>query len=735
MKYLYVLAAVCISALCLAEIPEDWKKSIENGNISYTMKRNPPAELAPKEYNDVQRWGLMAGAVLAYHNHFFLDSFETSCVDNKWSMAEDKALLESSWGITCREDYLSTMRSLFSAGHRAGFKRVSNYAGKINEKYFDDIFAGSVDKPGEAYPLYIAKEFGPQLKDKSITGWDFTRVIYLSRNCSKLGYISEQLAWEYIYEASVILQRTFDSWDELFDNYIIGRNFWSFSSSLERNARFNNEIRRLKKVKDSSAFNLDWNLKLSKEKMFAPGQQADIETEPVEMNFELSKSIQLSDIKEQFENVISVPSDCKTIEKAMERAQAGDCIYAEKGTYYFQEPLVFKTGVSLIGQSRDEVVLSVIKTNSQVIKLKDAMDVKLCNFTVKQTAFNFDKENTSSLLGLGKSSCAVENLKVEGKSLYGIYSRGDKVKIINCEVDTKQLCIYLRCKKAEIKGCLLSGSSKIGIKNKSSELTVSDTYIAGKGAGIANFSADLYVADCFIENNRYGISSQKSSKMNISDTFIVSNDTGCIVQGCNNFVVSDVQFVGNSFGFRINFAENSKTERNLFYLNHMQGCRIRGDVESLNLKSNIFRKNGFAGLDIESRFSKQLIVDNNLFDENVKFAMHASSVGVNLKGNIFTRTNGPALYLTSCPQYDPIDGNEFIDNYGIPVLVSKSVDEFCEKTTSITRNNKFKNNSSLLNISHEPEIEHGWPLDKYLKYMKKLEETKEKAEEIEESEG
>jgi Protein of unknown function (DUF1266) len=45
------------------------------------------------------------------------------------------------------------------------------------------------------------------------------------------GYLAEDEAWEKIMPAAAKLHATFSSWKELGENYLIGREFWSYEQT------------------------------------------------------------------------------------------------------------------------------------------------------------------------------------------------------------------------------------------------------------------------------------------------------------------------------------------------------------------------------------------------------------------------------------------------------------------------------------------------------------------------
>ena len=78
-----------------------------------------------------------------------------------------------------------------------------------------------------------------------------------------MGYLTEDEAWDRIMPAARRLQRTFDSWKDLGENYLIGREFWS-QEETERNGPLYREVYQHLLDDSASPWNrCAWNLDLT----------------------------------------------------------------------------------------------------------------------------------------------------------------------------------------------------------------------------------------------------------------------------------------------------------------------------------------------------------------------------------------------------------------------------------------------------------------------------------------
>ena len=76
-------------------------------------------------------------------------------------------------------------------------------------------------------------------------------------------YISEEEAWERIMPVAKMLQKTFDSWEDLGRNYIIGRQFWSYKETQRNGYIFEDAYQRLLDMPSSPWNKYPWNMNLN----------------------------------------------------------------------------------------------------------------------------------------------------------------------------------------------------------------------------------------------------------------------------------------------------------------------------------------------------------------------------------------------------------------------------------------------------------------------------------------
>jgi hypothetical protein len=209
-------------------------------------------------------WALGASAVLIERNwgrHNYLSPHPI----NPRNIEKWKKSLKNWWGVESRDDLLESLDWAMEKGHRVSFEKWGKYLKELNDEQYQQLLQEYANDNERLQEIRIVKKYYDKLGSKSLMGWDMSRYICLCRWGYFVGYLSEQEAWEKIMPVARMLQKTFDSWDDLGQNYLIGRQYWSYKYTLEEGDIFDDAYQRLVDMK-SSPWNLyPWNLDLGVE--------------------------------------------------------------------------------------------------------------------------------------------------------------------------------------------------------------------------------------------------------------------------------------------------------------------------------------------------------------------------------------------------------------------------------------------------------------------------------------
>ena len=209
---------------------------------------------------DEQRlWALATTSILTEYNnerHDILEGVERT----EENIKKHKMLLNYWWGIDSRDDLLFMLHWLEQIGHRKRFNEMSLYMRTLSDHEFIAMLKGLNKEDRNSWEV-VFKEWS-RLGPKSLVGWDFCRYIHLCRRGYLLGYLGEKEAWDLIMPKARLLQETFDSWWDLGENYLIGREFWSFERTEASGEFFSRAFEQLLKDEESPWHKIPWGLDL-----------------------------------------------------------------------------------------------------------------------------------------------------------------------------------------------------------------------------------------------------------------------------------------------------------------------------------------------------------------------------------------------------------------------------------------------------------------------------------------
>ncbi len=205
--------------------------------------------------------------MLASRNHMRFDSL-AGCEINKFTIKSWKNLLQNAWDVNSRESLIEELEWLSKEGHSANFDELAEIIKYIERvpgpTQFRLVYEEAI-KSSEKFraKAAVVAKYAEFLDEKSLNGWDATRYICLCRWGFICGYLTEDETWEKIMSAARFLQRTFDSWEDLGTNYIIGREFWSPKN--DERYLVNDTYMRLLEMPASPWKELPWNLPLGED--------------------------------------------------------------------------------------------------------------------------------------------------------------------------------------------------------------------------------------------------------------------------------------------------------------------------------------------------------------------------------------------------------------------------------------------------------------------------------------
>lgn len=238
-----------------------------------TAKDERTADIASlHKLSDEKLWALATCALLTERNHERHDLL-AGCERTASDISRWKKGLRESWSVSNREDLLKTLRWLQQEGHRERFEKMGSYIGTLTPAELKALEEKNAGNAQASSAMEIAAQYYKRLGKKSILGWDYCRYVSVCRWGYVVGYLSEAEAWERIMPVARTLQSTFDSWEDLGNNYLIGRRFWSQQQTLRDGEEYKKVLETFRTDSNSPWVKLPWNLDLGRDEETGQAEQ------------------------------------------------------------------------------------------------------------------------------------------------------------------------------------------------------------------------------------------------------------------------------------------------------------------------------------------------------------------------------------------------------------------------------------------------------------------------------
>lgn len=257
------LAVVLMSSACLAGVSA---VSLVVGSAAKRSSR-PYPPLIPEETRyvaptaDQQMWALATSGILTEANGERHDMLG-GCERTPENIRVGNQGLSEWWGINSRADLLEALSWIENGGHRRGFDQTVSQLASATPEQLADMRIRVAGNAAATNELEVALKYGKRFGPRSISGWDYSRYVFLCRRGYLGGYLTEDEAWRKIMPVAKLLQANFRSWEDLGDNYIGGREYWSLTQTQKDGELFNASRQRLLHDPESPWLRIPWNLNL-----------------------------------------------------------------------------------------------------------------------------------------------------------------------------------------------------------------------------------------------------------------------------------------------------------------------------------------------------------------------------------------------------------------------------------------------------------------------------------------
>jgi hypothetical protein len=194
------------------------------GKKAHSEEEMPVPKEIVVEPGTPKAWALLACSVLFERNGYRHDTLGAGPA-TKENVVKVRKLLDEWWEVKSAKDLASTLTWLDKEGHRADFEKFGRQLGKLSARELEKKLDAAKDDDDRASMKFAAENW-PRTGKKSILGWDLGRYVGLCRWGYAAGYLTEDEAWQRIMPVAERLQKTFTSWEDLAENFCLGREFW-----------------------------------------------------------------------------------------------------------------------------------------------------------------------------------------------------------------------------------------------------------------------------------------------------------------------------------------------------------------------------------------------------------------------------------------------------------------------------------------------------------------------------
>ena len=183
--------------------------------------------------SNLEAWALPMGAMLTYISGGTGSSPARFGLYTRGGNAAERChsnLDGASWNIPDRNALAYTVLSMTFYGHDSTFREMAEDVKTHSQEERAAISAASDAWPAYMweYTEYVDEKWG----DRGIMAWDLFRMSNLVQWGYTAGYVTYAEALELLEPAATILCESFSSWDEAYENYLDGYNWWARNDVL-----------------------------------------------------------------------------------------------------------------------------------------------------------------------------------------------------------------------------------------------------------------------------------------------------------------------------------------------------------------------------------------------------------------------------------------------------------------------------------------------------------------------
>lgn len=182
--------------------------------------------------SNLEAWALPMGAMLAKINDGHPDRFGIYARNSSTVERCASVLSSGTWNLPDRESLVYGVFSMTFYGHDSTFREMLADVKQRTPEERAAISAASPAWPAYMweYTEYVDEKWG----ERGIMAWDLFRMSDLVQWGYTAGYVTYEEALALLTPAASILAENFSSWDEAYENYLDGYNWWARNDVLNQ---------------------------------------------------------------------------------------------------------------------------------------------------------------------------------------------------------------------------------------------------------------------------------------------------------------------------------------------------------------------------------------------------------------------------------------------------------------------------------------------------------------------
>lgn len=209
----------------------------------------------------VKRWCLALGAIFQKREGWSHETFEPREIARQDKDFYRQALADS-WEIVNRDQLHSQLDWLYGTGQQASYIETRNLIDCMKAVRVEALACEIAEGDTERLRLSVVTQYRHALGEGGVLGFDAARAFWICKASYLMGIMTEQEAYAYLHKFAIRVQPKFEGWHHYSLSYMVGREFWRPSTTVDNLNLLMNDVKGLATDPASPWLTIPWNLAL-----------------------------------------------------------------------------------------------------------------------------------------------------------------------------------------------------------------------------------------------------------------------------------------------------------------------------------------------------------------------------------------------------------------------------------------------------------------------------------------